>query len=93
MGWGLVNGVQLCNYTLPLISPGLIHVPKNEVYLEGLINKWRGGLYPRVPTLNNQNRKSALKQALEELLLLRGFSLGTETITRSFLLAGSSTEL
>lgn len=64
---GLVNAVQLCNYTLPLISPGLIHVPKNEEYLEGLINKWRG-LYQRVPTLNNRNRKSALKQALAELI-------------------------
>ena len=52
------------------MSPELIHAPKNEEYLEGLINKWRG-LYQRVPTLNNRNRKSALKQALAVLIKIR----------------------
>ena len=82
-GLGLVNAVQLCNYTLPLISPGLIHVPKNEEYLEGLINKWRG-LYPRVPTLNNRNRKSALKQALAELIRKVKTSAGRQGVPLNY---------
>ena len=65
------------------MSPGFIHAPKNEEYLEGLINKWRG-LYQRVPTLNNRNRKSALKQALAELIRKVKTSAGRQGVPLNY---------